>query len=141
MQESPKYEDIVKDLRNCFGTDSMFCDCDSCKYNGLIDDHDYSKCVETLGVDAADALEELATKLATNCNNDCKWIPVSEQLPPLEEDVLVFAYGNMIRVWMLERQYPYSADVYWECEDGYWEDVSAVTHWMPLPNKPKDGET
>ena len=70
-----------------------------------------------------------------------KWIPVSEQLPPIDEDVLVFAYGNMIRVWMLERQYPYSADVYWECEDGYWEDVSAVTHWMPLPNKPKDGET
>jgi len=59
MQESPKYEDIIKDLRNCFGTDSMFCDCDSCRYNGLVDDHDYSKCVETLGVDAANAIEEL----------------------------------------------------------------------------------
>lgn len=70
-----------------------------------------------------------------------KWIPVSEQLPPLDEDVLVFTYGNMIRVWMLEKQCPDSADVYWECEDGYWEDVSVVTHWMPLPSKPKDGET
>lgn len=70
-----------------------------------------------------------------------KWIPVSEQLPPIDEEVLVFAYGNEIRVWVLEKQYPYSADVYWECEEGYWEEVSVVTHWMPLPEPPEDGET
>ena len=133
MQESPKYEDIVKDLRNCFGTDSMFCDCDSCKYNGLIDDHDYSKCVETLGVDAANALEELATKLATNCNNDCKWIPVTERLPELDTEVLVYAYNHNIWVW----EYHGNA---WEAEDGYYHEVDVVTHWMPLPEPPKGEE-
>ena len=71
-----------------------------------------------------------------------KWIPVSEQLPPIDEDVIVFAYDSMIKMWTLVKQSSLSADVYWESEDGKWEeDVSAVTHWMPLPNKPKDGET
>ena len=68
-----------------------------------------------------------------------KWIPVSEQLPPLDEDVLVFAYGSMMRVWMLEK--PCLGDACWQCEDGYWEDVSAATHWMPLPKFSKGGET
>jgi len=69
------YEDLIKDLRNCFGTDSMFCDCDSCHYKGLVDDHDYSKCVETLGVEAADAIERLQKP---------QWIPVTERLPECE---------------------------------------------------------
>lgn len=119
------YEDLIKDLRNCFGTDSMFCDCDSCHYKGLVDDHDYSKCVETLGVEAADAIERLQKP---------QWIPVTERLPEFDTEVLVYAYNHNIWVW----EYHGNA---WEAEDGFYHEVDVVTHWMPLPEPPKDGET
>ncbi len=96
---------------------------------------------------AADAIEELRgkakvlEKLADHwCNKVPKWIPVAEQLPPISEEVIVFADRTIIRIWSLERYHPTVADVFWEREDGYHEDVSVVTHWMPLPQPPKDGE-
>lgn len=89
------------------------------------DDSPYDRQAYTLAVKALEAQ---------------KWIPVTERLPKTSEDVIVFAYGNMIRIWSLERMHYTTADVYWECEDGSNEEVDVVTHWMPLPEPPKDGE-
>lgn len=109
------YEDLIKDLRNCFGTDTMFCDCDSCHYKGLVDDHDYSKCVETLGVEAADAIERLQKP---------QWIPVTERLPYAYNKVLTYERIRGVQVNFCD-------------DDGEWWIGSKVTHWMPLPEPPK----
>lgn len=101
---------------------------------------------------AADAIEELQQTVEhyKGCADDwykeaCdykaivpKWIPVTERLPPVDEDVLVWAYNSMTRIWTLCRLYYETADVYWECEDGTMEEVPVVTHWMPLPEPPKE---
>lgn len=91
---------------------------------------------------AADAIEDLITALTASneviAKNKPKWIPVTERLPPISEEVIVFADRTMIRIWSLERYHPTIADVFWEREDGYHEeDVDVVSHWMPLPQPPK----
>ena len=93
---------------------------------------------------AADAIEDLDNRLNLHRQGKIRrWIPVTERLPPIGEDVIVFADRTTIRIWSLERYHPTIADVFWEREDGYHEDTDAVTHWMPLPEPPKadkDGE-
>ena len=66
------------------------------------------------------------------------WISVEERLPPVDKEVLVVAYGSMMRIWNIHRLNPETADVCWECEDGTLDDMCAVTHWMPLPKPPKE---
>ena len=108
-----------------------------------------SDCTETapLILQAADAFEDLQDKFKTLMHKyirlaaHTEWIPVTKRLPPISEEVIVFTDMNMIRIWSLERYYPTVADVFWEREDGYHEDASVVTHWMPLPKPPEsEGE-
>ena len=59
------------------------------------------------------------------------WIPVTQRLPELYDDVLVAIAG-------IERP-----TVAWRQKDGTWSDrvlpnMSQVTHWMPLPALPED---
>ena len=70
-----------------------------------------------------------------------EWISVADRLPPIYKEVLVFSHGNM-SVCSLIRPDEETADVIWEDAYGYWDDdegVAAVTHWMPLPEPPKEG--
>ena len=63
-----------------------------------------------------------------------KWIPVSERLPGFEiERVLVMINGDLIL------GYPkMDTDRY---RNGIWVRYGDnVTHWMPLPEPPKEGE-
>ena len=133
------YEELVKALRTCSERDSCFWLGDTCPYlNSELCDDKSGK--------AADAIEELSKMLdeevevttALGCNMPV-WIPVSERLPPIGEEVIVFADRTTIRIWSLERYYPTIADVFWEREDGFHEDTDVVSHWMPLPEPPKDG--
>lgn len=136
------YEELVKNLRVCSKCD-FGQNCDECTQ-----DTEDAFCCDKLLSKAADAIEDLSKTLdeeveintALICNMPV-WIPVSERLPKTSEDVIVFAYGNMIRIWSLERIHYTTADVYWECEDGSHEEVDVVTHWMPLPEPPEsEGE-
>ena len=147
------YDDLVKRLREeasswcincCYRAGDCICaapddrkkDCDIC-----------SK------LQAADAIEELQAdadayrKAMTDEHNRAArllwekehcWIPVTERLPAVDEEVIVFAYGSMMRIWSLHRLDQETADVCWECEDGMWDDAEVVTHWMPLPEPPKE---
>lgn len=73
-------------------------------------------------------------KDATDNNVGYKWIPVNEWLPDAGQYVLVFdAREDYIGMWEL-----------WDCA---WRDASyqiwglnEVTHWMPLPEPPKEGK-
>jgi hypothetical protein len=81
-------------------------------------------------------IEELEAKVATD-NNVGKWIPVTERLP--EKDVRVL-------VWMKDNEEGYTQmdTDRWSCtmEQGYhWVRWGKnVTHWMPLPEPPKEVE-
>ena len=56
------------------------------------------------------------------------WIPVTERLPEKHDRVLV--YSKLRGITKDHR-----------CYDGNWYFSIGVTHWMPLPKPPKDGET
>ena len=64
-----------------------------------------------------------------------KWIPVSERLP--EEGKTVLCLKDTGDCWLAMWNY---------CDDRLWSDGEAwcseicVTHWMPLPEPPKEGE-
>lgn len=66
-----------------------------------------------------------------------KWIPVTEQVPELDVDVLAFN-GDYIFVSQYYRSYFASWDkeghLLW-VKDQYAKDP---THWMPLPNPPTE---
>lgn len=53
-----------------------------------------------------------------------RWIPVTERLPDIGKDVLIYSKEDGVDV-----DY-YGGDMF-----GYWN----VTHWMPLPEPPKEG--
>ena len=59
-----------------------------------------------------------------------KWISVKERLPEPEKDVLVLWLGRHVRVgWYSEECND------WKVDAGFTNDV---THWMPLPEAPKE---
>lgn len=82
-----------------------------------------------------------------------QWISVKDRLPELEEQVLVYGRASMqsirlVQPAVLKKNYSYQYNpLAWEFEwegfdiighDGEVDDVLEVTHWMPLPEPPKD---
>ena len=70
-----------------------------------------------------------------------RWIPVEERLPGDDHDVLIVGSGNPVKNVRLENSLEiarFSKDDGWilEC----WPDweTPIVTHWMPLPEPPKE---
>ena len=59
-----------------------------------------------------------------------KWIPCSERLPDSDERCLVFTKGHNVGI---SRMMGRNLRGEWTC-CGY-----EVTHWMPLPEPPKEG--
>lgn len=62
------------------------------------------------------------------------WILMTEQLPPEEQDVLVFCYCNIMRVWSRNKDNP--DDYFWETEYGDWIEKDEVVAWSYLPEPP-----
>ena len=119
------YDELIKRLRNC-----------TAEQNGE----------KTLWCQAADAIEKLRG-LCANQSKDCseavakylellvkqpRWIPVTERLPEGEKDVLV---------WISVGETPivaYDVDCYNEHAKRWVCFENNVTHWMPLPDPPKE---
>lgn len=60
-----------------------------------------------------------------------RWIPVTERLP--EDDATVLTYKNgIVEVQKYEKRRNG-----WICKGWFWS-LSNVTHWMPLPEPPKE---
>ena len=131
------YEELITHLRECAVSDEDGCyDCcfiDSNKGNGC------KICVAYLAEKAADAIEELrgviqqqreminASAYLPLYPKPMKWIPVTERLPENDKTVLVWNRRN-------SREY---FDVY---DHGSWIILESedITHWMPLPEPPKE---
>jgi hypothetical protein len=70
------------------------------------------------------------------------WISVKDRLP--EEDIAVLVYGQVLndppdvigvrRRYNGDQEWKYT----WESEDGFIYREDDVTHWMPLPEPPKE---
>ena len=78
----------------------------------------------------AEALDLAISALETGNNVGCKWIPVAERLPEPYKDVLVVENNGWCQ----------KVEVNSMLSNGWLYDGRIVTHWMPLPQAPKDGE-
>ena len=73
---------------------------------------------------------------ATWADTHPHWISVKDELPPLNQDVLVVFAANQVNEVGIDR-------IIQNIEDnGYedWELFTGITHWMPLPQAPKKGD-
>lgn len=117
------YDELIKQLREC-----------TAEQNGE----------KTLWCKAADAIEELSMKLHGDeaailgmkreiermvVNGTHRWIPVTERLPREMETVLVTDGKNV--------GWSFCVNDYGTME---FYSASTITHWMPLPEPPEEGE-
>lgn len=80
----------------------------------------------------------LEEKQATS-NITSNWIPVSERLPDVGEDVLT--YGRFDEQEILALYEETSDEMFWLDENGYNCELDYVLAWMPLPTPyRKDGD-
>ena len=100
---------------------------------------EYDSGYAKLMYDAADAIDELTREnesLAKSVNEASeilrrRWIPVTERLP--YESVFVHGKGGELVVAQYSHKHKW-----WEDDEGYYCDTNYVTHWMPLPEPPKE---
>ena len=105
---------------------------------------DREKLIELIQTSPADimgnhGIGRMADHLLANGVTIQTWIPVTERLPEAETDVLVFSGGY---VSILTYRYDRGGNLKFMYMDdcGYWHERFApiVTHWMPLPEAPKE---
>lgn len=77
-----------------------------------------------------------------------EWISIEERLPEQSGEILCYADGQIFNAYYDDaidddfqigrwNQYFNPDTLGWEGD--YWEAYDAVTHWMPLPEAPKEG--
>lgn len=95
----------------------------------------------------ADYLLDNGLIFATDNNVGSKWIPVTERLP--EDDLPKNSKAKQLKVLVAYKtngryvvRSAIRAKGYWHSKDGWaWIKMSdPITHWMPLPEPPKEGE-
>ena len=75
-----------------------------------------------------------------------KWIPVTERLPEerINPNTRDFEYVLCATIWGDVRPFKYGTPI-GQKEAHFWNGAgyvdAYVTHWMPIPEPPKDGET
>lgn len=128
-----KYDELIKELKECDAC-LRFC-VEYCPKTSKLNKD--GKCPTTLTKKAADAIEELQNRLEQALYMPLpKWIPVTERLPGMGEVVLV--YGKRGGIYTAE----HNRNGCWP--GSFWKLNSKShhcdpTHWMPLPEPPKDG--
>ena len=150
-------EQIVKALRVC--GESRFCK--ECPSNELKDTMGVYPCADLLMMKAADLIEQQAARIVELEAKVPRWIPVTERLPEAKEG----NWSGIARVLVTVHPYcfltdepatPYVTSAAYDIEQRVFDvgglgAVNAVlfesdkprltiTHWMPLPEGPKEGE-
>ena len=134
-------EELVKRIWECASGECFNC-------SQYTETTNASVCSKELMKQAADAIEELsaireeqkAQIIAMAAEDKPRWIPVTERLPEFEGAVLCMRKSNVYGVR------PYQEILYVD-EYGFknYDDIyladGVVTHWMPLPQPPEEGET
>lgn len=119
-----KQEELVKALRFCGKHECITCQCD------------IGECIQMVYA-AADQIERDQKELAALREKLPKWISVKERLPidHLKKYLVAFrdAGGSIVD---MARYIPSDG---WTCDN--WDvPQKLITHWMPLPEAPKEVE-
>jgi len=143
------YEELIRSCRAC--ATGYVGNCDSCMFSG-------EDCYKQLHKASADAIEELTKDLERLKNyemfwnkeaeealrrfqvavaNKLRWIPVTERLPEpkfAREWYLVALESGCVKSLAYEKE-GRTDNLF---RPGWHETASPVTHWMPLPEPPKE---
>ncbi len=71
-----------------------------------------------------------------------KWISIDERLPEIDENVILYD-GTEVFCGTHHKNNMKESYFGNQCCDGVcygWYEKDPITHWMPLPEVPKDGE-
>lgn len=117
-------KELVTALRYCAGEE-----CKNCLYIHL--PAAGVCCDDYLKQQAADMLEKLA---AEKDAKKLEWTSVKDRLPEKEHEAYLCSLDSSL---FLDSQY---IDTRAYCGDGEWYTGGTVTHWMPLPEPPKEEE-
>ena len=121
-----KPEDLVKALRE---------DCKTCSENPICENGTNLAGLYCANKDAADQIERDQKEIAELREKLPKWISVKERLPidRLKKYLVAFrdAGGSIVD---MARYFPSDG---WTCDN--WDvPQNLITHWMPLPEPPKE---
>ena len=120
-------KEVVQALRCCAEGE-----CKDCAMH-----EDKQRCQENLLDKAAEAIERLTAE-NTALREKQRWIPVTERLPERDVQVLGWYKDNPFSQYRPEV-------VAWNGNGWVFvyahRYVTNVTHWMPLPKAPEDGDT
>lgn len=83
---------------------------------------------EALRNEARNNLEEYIAELEAAQ----RWIPVSERLPELDQDVLAIVEGDIVTGHFYQQ---WDGEIYFSSDDE--GAMMVATHWMPLPQPPE----
>jgi len=78
--------------------------------------------------------EKYLEALAKWQNHNIGWISVKDRLPDYSNQVIVFKEHHKA-IEIANRTHTSSKGDFWSCEYGHY-----ITHWMPLPNPPQEGQ-
>lgn len=134
-------QELAAVLRKCGRVEGPG-DCVACRfYKG----DDPALCIPAMTAACADALENTTTHVAALQQEierlrgqlERQWISVEERVPEVGEDVLTLSATGAARVMHLNKSgYDWSVEVSrWH---GFLMPRDSVTHWMPLPEPPKE---
>ena len=128
-----KPEEVKKGLHCCLND----IPCEECPYNGqerclrnaLTDCHAYILTLEADNAKLQAQNAELVKQVETQVP---KWISVKDRLPEEPGAVLVVMCGNAVGVaWYCNKCFETGSGLRFSAGDG-------VSHWMPLPEPPKE---
>lgn len=129
------YEDLVRALR---AADARPCPDMGCPGSG---ECPTAGCLFREAADAIEALQRACANYAEMATEQ-EWIPVKERLPENNGFymVKVGATYRPIRIYEYKPCEWYEGENLWKADDGSYCFNHFVTHWMPLPDPPKEDE-
>jgi hypothetical protein len=94
-------------------------------------------------IDAAQTIDPKSLRHSLRHKEEKKeWISVKDRLPDVFDEVLVYDTFSNTSISIAWRETTPRkngiVDWYWNSQMSYPEDLTHVTHWMPLPKPPKE---
>lgn len=117
------------------------------KIDSAVEHHDIGLMGEARYLDAKENLMDYIASLETEnaaLRERTRWIPVSERLPKDGTEVLIAVESVFEPHYHIWKAYHVSHIPQWTADNGLYyhhtTNYESITHWMPLPEAPKEKE-